>query len=130
MTTHLRQQMLSLPMPIPIQLFLCNTTPCLTPPGTFFCNPNEKITFLPSKEMRNNAYKISPWLYLFFWYFIMIYQNSWPLLPSAPKGKSKFEILLVRVFSLKQKNKSITSSYYRQKSFFLSSRKQPHPFRL
>ena len=32
-----------------------------------------------------------------------------PRLP-APKGNSKFEILLVKIFSLKQKNKSNTSA--------------------
>ena len=44
------------------------------------------------------------WLYLFFCYFIMVYQ-AWRLLdPSAPRSNNKFEILLVKVFSLKQKS--------------------------
>ena len=34
--------------------------------------------------------------------------------PFAPKGKSKFEILLVKIFSLKQKRKSNTSRYNRK----------------
>ena len=38
---------------------------------------------------------------------------------SAAKGKSKFEILLVKIFSLKQKIKSNTSSYYNKIKFLL-----------
>ena len=37
----------------------------------------------------------------------MVYQDSWPLAPLGPKVNSKFEILLVKVFSLKQKIKQI-----------------------
>ena len=44
--------------------------------------------------------------------------------PSAPKGNSKFEILLVKIFSPKQKSKLNTSSY-QKKTIFSSSRKQP-----
>ena len=44
------------------------------------------------------------WLYLFFCYFKMVYQAWRPLDPSAPRGNNKFEILLVKVFSLKQKS--------------------------
>ena len=44
----------------------------------------------------------------------MIYHDSWLLAHSAPKGNSKFEILLVRVFSLRQKNKPNTSCSYRK----------------
>ena len=33
----------------------------------------------------------------------MVYQDLQPPAPSAPKGKSKFEILLVKIFSIKQK---------------------------
>ena len=39
--------------------------------------------------------------------------DSKPPVPSAPKGISKFETLLVKTFSLKTKTKSNTSSYYR-----------------
>ena len=47
-----------------------------------------------------------------------------PLVPSASKGNSKFEILLVQIFNLKQKAKSNILSYYRKKPNFYSSRKQ------
>ena len=32
-----------------------------------------------------------------------VYQDSQPLFPSALKGNSKFEIVIVKIFSLKQK---------------------------
>ena len=57
-------------------------------------------------------------------YIYWVCQDSWPLAPLVPKGNTKFEILLVKIFSLKQKTKSNTSSYYRKKSNFYSSRKQ------
>ena len=44
-------------------------------------------------------------------YFIMVYHNSQPL---ASKGNWKFEILVLKVFSPKQKNKSNTASFYRK----------------
>ena len=47
-----------------------------------------------------------------------VYQDSRPLLPSTHKGNSKFEILLAKIFSLKQKPKSNTSIYYRRKLIF------------
>ena len=37
----------------------------------------------------------------------MVNQDSQSLLPLAPIGKSKFEILLVKVFNLKQKPNQI-----------------------
>ena len=52
-----------------------------------------------------------------------VYQDSRLLAHSASKGNRKFEILFVKIFSLKQKTNLTTSSYYR-KSFFCSSRKQ------
>ena len=55
---------------------------------------------------------MSPWLYLFFCYFIKVYQDSWLPAPLALKGKGKFEFLLVKIFILKQKTN--TSSYYRK----------------
>ena len=42
----------------------------------------------------------------------------------GPKGNSKFEILLVKIFSLKQKTKSNISSYYRKIKFYFP-REQP-----
>ena len=47
-----------------------------------------------------------------------IYQDSRPSPPLGPKGNSKFEILLVKIFSLKQKTKSDTFSYYRKYHIF------------
>ena len=44
----------------------------------------------------------------------MVYQDSRPQARSVPKGYSKFEIVLVKVFSLKQQASQIlpgTSSY-------------------
>ena len=52
-----------------------------------------------------------------------VYQDSRLLAHSASKGNRKFEILFVKIFSLKQKTNLTTSSYYR-KCFFCSSRKQ------
>ena len=42
------------------------------------------------------------------------YQDLQPPAPSAPKGNNKFEILLVKIFSLKPKNKSNTFHSYRK----------------
>ena len=53
----------------------------------------------------------------------MVYQDSRCLPPSAPKGNTKFEILLVKIFSLKQ-NKSNTSIYYRKNDILFLQ--QPH----
>ena len=41
-----------------------------------------------------------------------VYKDSRPPTPSAPKDNSKFEILLVKMFLLKQKTKANISSYY------------------
>ena len=38
----------------------------------------------------------------------------WPLATLAYKDNGKFEILLVKIFSLKQKSKSNSYSYYRK----------------
>ena len=54
----------------------------------------------------------------------MVYQDLLPLAPSTLKGNSKFEILLVKVFSLKQKQ--IKYFQLLKKSHFVASRKQPH----
>ena len=48
-----------------------------------------------------------------------VYQDSQPSAPSVPKGKSKIQILLVKMFSLKQKAKSNNSRYFRENFFFL-----------
>ena len=55
---------------------------------------------------------------------IVVYQDSGPMASSASKGNSKFEILLVKIFSLKQ-NKWNTFPATLKKSIFFSSRKQP-----
>ena len=55
----------------------------------------------------------------------MVYQDLQHLAPLGPKGNNKFEILLVKVFSLKQK----TIKYFQllqKKIDFVSSRKQTH----
>ena len=56
---------------------------------------------------------------------IFIYLTGWIRFtapsPFSPKGNSKFEVLLVKIFNLKQKTKSNNSSYYRKNRF---SRKQ------
>ena len=54
-----------------------------------------------------------------------VYQDSQPSVPSIPKGNSKFEILLVKTFSLKQKRKSNTSSYYRKNQTFTLQKSSP-----
>ena len=54
----------------------------------------------------------------------MVYQDSQPLASPEPKGNSRFEILLKKVFSQKQKNISNTSSDL-QKNKVLSPQ-QPH----
>ena len=52
-------------------------------------------------------------------YIYWVYQDSRPQAPSAPKGNIKFDILLVKVFRLKQKTKLNISSYYRKIKFLL-----------
>ena len=47
-----------------------------------------------------------------------IYQDSGFSAPSSPKDNSKFEILSVKIFSLKQKAISNTSSYYWKNQIF------------
>ena len=37
----------------------------------------------------------------------MVDQDSWPLASSSPKSNNKFDILLVKVFSLKKKTNQI-----------------------
>ena len=66
-------------------------------------------------------------IYLFIYLLVYIgciiswvYQDS---RPSGPKGNCKCEILLVKIFNLKQKAKSNTSSYYRVKIKFLLFKK-------
>ena len=56
---------------------------------------------------------------------IKIYSTR-PPTPSDPKGNSKFETLLVKIFRLKQKKKSRISCYYRKNHVFSLQRKQPH----
>ena len=55
---------------------------------------------------------------------IKVYQDSRHPTPSTLKGNSRFEILLVKIFSLKQKHKSNTSSNYRKELNFVSSGNQ------
>ena len=53
-------------------------------------------------------------IFKFFCCFIMVHQGSQPPAPQTYSlGNSKFEILLVKIFSLKQKHQ--TSNYYRKK---------------
>ena len=66
MTTRLKQPMLSLPRPIPIQLLLCKTTTCLTRPVTSFVPQMKKdlsktttAKIYPAKKYWRNAYKIN-----------------------------------------------------------------------
>ena len=47
-----------------------------------------------------------------------VYQDSQTLVSSAVKDNNKFEILHVKIFSLKQKIKSDSSSYYRKSQIF------------
>ena len=47
-----------------------------------------------------------------------IHSPSQPPVSSARKGNSKFEILLLKIFSLKQKTKLNTSSSYRKNQIF------------
>ena len=58
---------------------------------------------LPSKEMRNNAYKINVSLIIFT--LLLLYNgiSRYNIATSVPKGHSKLKILLVKVFNLKQK---------------------------
>ena len=55
---------------------------------------------------------------------IKIYSTR-PAAPSHPKGNSKFETLLVKIFQLKQKTNQRLSATIEKTKFF-SSRKQPH----
>ena len=57
-----------------------------------------------------------PRLYLFLCYFIMIYQDSWNPVAWALESTNKFEILNVKIFSLKQKNKYFRD--YRKNQIF------------
>ena len=56
---------------------------------------------------------------------IKVYQDSGHRTPSVLKGNSRFEILLAKIFILKQKNKSNTSSNYRKELNFVSLGNQP-----
>ena len=47
-----------------------------------------------------------------------VYQDSQTLASSAVKDNNKFKILHVKIFSLKQKIKSDSSSYYRKSQIF------------
>ena len=51
------------------------------------------------------------------------YQDSRPPARSALKVNSKFEILIVKIFSFKKKQQI---KYFQKKSSFVSSRKQSH----
>ena len=49
----------------------------------------------------------------------MVYQDSGSLAPSVPKGSSIFEMLLVKVFSLKQKRSQTLPNTIEKINFFL-----------
>ena len=70
------------------------------------------------KKHPRDIYWVSHWLGK-----IRISRSLW-----SSKGNSKFEILLVKIFSLEQKTKSITSSYYKKNLFFLFSKKTVYGF--
>ena len=53
--------------------------------------------------------------YIFGW----LYQDLQTQALSASKGNSKFKILLVKIFILKQKTKSNASTYYKKIKFLL-----------
>ena len=61
-------------------------------------------------------------MHIFIGYIIgWLYQDSRPpapSAPSAPKGNIQFEILLVKIFILKQKTKSNTYGYYKKNKIF------------
>ena len=79
MTTRLKQPMLSLPRPIPIQLLLCKTTTCLTRPVTSFVPQMKKdisktttAKIYPAKKCEAMHTKlISLWLNLLYCYLKM-----------------------------------------------------------
>lgn len=91
--TRRRPSTLFPPKPIPIKLFLCKTTNCLTRPATTFLYPKWKKNLL--KTTTTNIYlakkwktvhikSMSPWLHLFFCNFVMVYQARFTAL--APLG--------------------------------------------
>ena len=59
---------------------------------------------------------MSPWLYLFCCYLKMVSQDLQPLAPSNPRDYSKFDILLVKAFSLKQKTNQILPATVEKKN--------------
>ena len=83
--------------------------------------------FLGVKQIKNSFYVISlqvltkkkQW---------RVYQDSRPPAPSDSKSNSKFEILIVKIFGLKQNNTKQIKYFQllQKKSNFVSSRKQPY----
>ena len=63
---------------------------------------------------------MSPWLYIFCFYLKMVSQDLQPLAPSNPRDYNKFNILLVKVFSLKQKTNQILPATIEKKNQILS----------
>ena len=64
---------------------------------------------------------MSPWLYIFCCYLKMVSQDLQPLAPSNPRDYNKFNILLVKVFSLKQKtNQILPATIEKKKTNFVS----------
>ena len=60
----------------------------------------------------------------------MVYQDSWLLAPLAPKGNNKFKILLVEVFSQKQKTNQILQATIEKIKFCLFKKTFSCSFRL
>ena len=60
----------------------------------------------------------------------MVYQDSQHLAHSAPKGDSEYEILLVKVFSLKQKTNQILPATTEKIKFCLFKKTASCLFRL
>ena len=68
--------------------------------------------------------------YLFILTMLEVYQNSRPPAHSAPKCNSKFEILIVKIFSLKQKTNQILPTTTGKIKFSLFKKTTPCSFRL
>ena len=60
----------------------------------------------------------------------MVYRDSQPPPPSAPKGNNKFAILLVKIFSLKKKTNQILPAAIEKIIFCLFKERDSCSFRL
>ena len=81
-------------------------------------------------KLRNNAYKTNVSLIIF---ILLLLYNRIFMVDSrslVPKGNKKFEILLVKVFSLKQKTSKILSATIKKVKFFLFKETASCSFRL